>query len=54
MPHSGVKPDFYRIYRIEQAADVVRSTQQCLKNRDLISQPNSTAPAVPCRFQAGG
>jgi hypothetical protein len=26
MPHSGVKPDFYRIYRIEQAADVVRST----------------------------
>jgi hypothetical protein len=25
MPHSGVKPDFYRIYRIEQAADVVRS-----------------------------
>ena len=26
-PHSGVKPDFYRIYRIEQAADVVRSTE---------------------------
>ena len=26
MPHSGVKPDFYRIYRIEQAVDVVRST----------------------------
>jgi hypothetical protein len=26
MPHSGVTPDFYRIYRIEQAADVVRST----------------------------
>lgn len=26
MPHSGVKPDFYRIYRIEQAADVVRSS----------------------------
>jgi hypothetical protein len=26
MPHSGVKPDFYRIYRIELAADVVRST----------------------------
>jgi hypothetical protein len=26
MPHSGVKPDFYRIYRFEQAADVVRST----------------------------
>jgi hypothetical protein len=26
MPHSGIKPDFYRIYRIEQAADVVRST----------------------------
>jgi hypothetical protein len=25
-PHSAVKPDFYRIYRIEQAADVVRST----------------------------
>jgi hypothetical protein len=25
LPHSGVKPDFYRIYRIEQAADVVRS-----------------------------
>ena len=24
-PHSGVKPDFYRIYRTEQAADVVRS-----------------------------
>jgi hypothetical protein len=26
MPHSAVKPEFYRIYRIEQAADVVRST----------------------------
>jgi len=26
MPHSGIKPDFYQIYRIEQAADVVRST----------------------------
>ena len=26
MPHSAVKPDFYRIYRFEQAADVVRST----------------------------
>jgi hypothetical protein len=26
MPHSAVKPDFYRIYRLEQAADVVRST----------------------------
>src|SRR5215469_1110662 len=26
MPHSGVKPDFYRIYRIEQAVDVVGST----------------------------
>jgi hypothetical protein len=25
-PHSPVKPEFYRIYRIEQAADVVRST----------------------------
>ena len=25
-PHSAVKPDFYRIYRFEQAADVVRST----------------------------
>jgi len=25
-PHSAIKPDFYRIYRIEQAADVVRST----------------------------
>jgi hypothetical protein len=25
-PYSPVKPDFYRIYRIEQAADVVRST----------------------------
>ena len=24
-PHSPVKPEFYRIYRIEQAADVVRS-----------------------------
>lgn len=24
--HSAVKPDFYRIYRFEQAADVVRST----------------------------
>jgi len=26
MLHSAVKPDFYRIYRLEQAADVVRST----------------------------
>ncbi len=26
MPHSGIKPGFYRIYRIEQAVDVVRST----------------------------
>jgi len=26
MPHSGLKPGFYRIYRDEQAADVVRST----------------------------
>jgi hypothetical protein len=26
MPHSAAKPEFYRIYRIEQAADVVRST----------------------------
>jgi hypothetical protein len=26
MPHSASKPEFYRIYRIEQAADVVRST----------------------------
>jgi hypothetical protein len=25
-PHSPVKPEFYRIYRIEQAADLVRST----------------------------
>jgi hypothetical protein len=25
LPHSAVKPSFYRIYRIEQAADVVRS-----------------------------
>jgi hypothetical protein len=25
LPHSAVKPDFYRIYRIDQAADVVRS-----------------------------
>ena len=25
-PHSAVKPDFYRIYRFEQAAEVVRST----------------------------
>ncbi|MBV8131657.1 MAG: hypothetical protein JO282_03975 [Alphaproteobacteria bacterium] len=25
-PHSAVKPDFYRIYRFEQAADVVRSS----------------------------
>jgi hypothetical protein len=25
-PHSVVKPDFYRIYRFEQAADIVRST----------------------------
>jgi hypothetical protein len=25
-PHSPVKPEFYRIYRIEQAADVVRTT----------------------------
>ena len=25
-PHSAIKPDFYRIYRIKQAADVVRST----------------------------
>ena len=25
-PHSAVRPDFYRIYRFEQAADVVRST----------------------------
>ena len=24
--HSAAKPDFYRIYRIEQAVDVVRST----------------------------
>jgi hypothetical protein len=24
--HSGIKPDFYRIYRIESASDVVRST----------------------------
>jgi hypothetical protein len=24
-PHSAIKPDFYRIYRIEQAVDVVRS-----------------------------
>jgi hypothetical protein len=23
--HSAIKPDFYRIYRIEQAVDVVRS-----------------------------
>jgi hypothetical protein len=26
MPHSASKPEFYRIYRIEQAADLVRST----------------------------
>ncbi len=26
LPHSAAKPDFYRIYRIEQALDVVRST----------------------------
>ena len=26
LPHSGINPGFYRIYRIEQAADVVRST----------------------------
>ena len=26
MPHSASKPDFYRIYRIDQAADLVRST----------------------------
>jgi hypothetical protein len=26
LPHSGIKPGFYRIYRIEQATDVVRST----------------------------
>jgi len=26
-PHSAVKPEFYRIYRIEQAADIVRSTR---------------------------
>jgi len=25
-PHSGINPDFYRIYRLEQAVDVVRST----------------------------
>jgi hypothetical protein len=25
-PHSGINPDFYRIYRSEQAADIVRST----------------------------
>jgi hypothetical protein len=25
LPHSAIKPDFYRIYQIEQAADVVRS-----------------------------
>jgi hypothetical protein len=25
-PHSGTNPEFYRIYRIEQAADIVRST----------------------------
>ena len=24
--HSAAKPDFYRIYKFEQAADVVRST----------------------------
>jgi hypothetical protein len=24
--HSGLKSDFYRIYRVESAADVVRST----------------------------
>jgi hypothetical protein len=26
MPHSASKPEFYRIYRLEQAADIVRST----------------------------
>jgi hypothetical protein len=26
MPHSASKPEFYRIYRVEQAADIVRST----------------------------
>src|SRR5256885_183706 len=25
-PHSACPPDFYRIYRVDQAADVVRST----------------------------
>jgi hypothetical protein len=42
MPHSGVKPDFYRIYRIEQAADVVRSI------------PNNTDRAQKYAFKAAG
>jgi len=41
-PHSGIKPEFYRIYRIEQAADIVRST------------PTGTDHAQKFLFKAAG
>jgi hypothetical protein len=36
-PHSAVKPDFYRIYRFEQAADLVRSTATNVDRAQTVS-----------------
>lgn len=41
-PHSAANPEFYRIYRIEQAADIVRST------------PSGTDRAQKFLFKASG